>query len=176
MTSVLRLLSVSVAGTLVLLVVGSLGTRLDAQAIAIKLVDGRTGRPMADSHVNVWVGHDRRGTMVIPTDKDGVASLRLADNDRETDTRETWEALSIRVVRNPLVRFDDLLRVNAPFVQCEPHGSSYSWLATRSYSSAQVIREGIVTPNTCGKVTASPKPGELTILVRPLHWWEALKE
>jgi hypothetical protein len=40
----------------------------------------------------------------------------------------------------------------------------------------QVVQQGIVTANTCGKATASPKPGEVTIFVRPLTWWEQLKQ
>jgi hypothetical protein len=64
---------------------------------------------MSNSYVNVWVGTKRKEAMVIPTDKDGIARLRLTDND-------------------------------------------------------------------CGKATASPKPGELIIFVRPLTWWEKLKQ
>jgi hypothetical protein len=39
-----------------------------------------------------------------------------------------------------------------------------------------VLQQGIATPNTCGKATASPEPGDLIIFVRPLTWWEKLKQ
>jgi hypothetical protein len=58
----------------------------------------------------------------------------------------------------------------------QPQTPDYSWLDIREISTKQLMREGIVMPNTCGKATASPQPGELVIFVRPLSWWEKIKE
>lgn len=69
------------------LLVGSLGMSLGAQTISIKLVNGKNGHPIAGTCVNVWVGSERKAAMAIPTGRDGVASLRLTNEDAEISTR-----------------------------------------------------------------------------------------
>ncbi len=131
---------------------------------------------MSNSHVNVWVGNQRKDAMVIPTDKDGVARLRVTDNDEEVDLHMREKYTEDNVVIDPIVKYDELLRVNVPFVMCYPHVRDYSWLAITNVSTKQLLQQGIVWPNACGKTTASPKPGELIIFARPLSWWEKLKQ
>jgi len=71
-------------GLLALLFFASYATALHAQTIHIELVNGKTGRPITDrSLLNVWVGHENELTLEIPTDKHGVALLRLTHNDNE---------------------------------------------------------------------------------------------
>ncbi len=171
-----RLFFSSVLQLLVLLGFGPCGTVLCAQTIEIKLVNGRSGRPVADTCVNVWVGKERKAAMAIPTDKNGVARLRLTDRDSEIDTRNPWKGCGDFGVINPIVKYDDSLRINAGYVLCQQRTPDYSWLAMRDFSTEQVVRQGIVTANACGKATASPKPGEVIIFVRPLSWWEKLKQ
>lgn len=161
---------------LFLLVVGSFGTALRAQMIEVKLVNGRNGHPMSNSHVNVWVGTKRTEAMAIPTDKDGIAWLRLTDNDDEVDLHLREKHIGDDVVTGPIMKYDENFRVNVPFVICYPHVRDYSWLAIPNISTKQLLQQGIVWPNTCGKAVASPEPGELIIFVRPLSWWEKLRQ
>ena len=157
-----------------LLIAASLGKGAHAQSIHIKLVNGRNGRPIASTHVNVWVGKERKWAIVIPTDKDGVASLVLTDKEGEVNVPRV-DGYGSRVVINPVVKYDDDLEINAPYVLCQPGTPDYSWLAIRHISTKQVVGQGIVMPNACGKATASQTPGEVTIFVRPLSWWEKFK-
>jgi len=166
----------SVVQLLVLLAFCASGTVLFAQIVTIRLVNGRNGHPMSNSHVNVWVGPERKRTMVIPTDKDGLARLRLTDNDDEVDLHMRKKYVGDNVVTHPIVKYDENFQVNVPFVVCYPHVQDYSWLAITNISTKQLLQQGIVWPNACGKATASPKPGELTIFVRPLTWWEGMKD
>lgn len=160
---------------LLLLVLTTSATTVHAQMVTIKLVNGRNGYPISNSHVNVWVGTKSKEAIVIPTDKDGFARLRLTDNDAEVDLHMR-EHTGDNVALNPIVKFDETLRVNIPFVICYPHVRDYSWLSTTSIPTRQLLQQGIVWPNTCGKATASPEPGELIIFVRPLNWREKLKQ
>jgi len=153
-----------VSQSLVFLFLATSASYLCSQTVAIKLVNGRSGRPMADSHVSVWIGNDRKAAIVIPTDKYGIALRRGCRNCVGT------------AAIYPVVKYDDSLRVNVPFVLCESGGSNYSWLAIRRLSTRKLIKDGIVMLNTCGKATASPTPGELIIFVRPLNFREMLKE
>lgn len=166
----------SAVGAFTLFALGSSGARLCAQPVAIRLVNGKTGRAVSDTCVNVWVGRERKEAMSIPTDKDGVASLRLTDNDGQVDLHADGTRCGYFGVASPVVKLSDSLRINVGFVLCQPHGTDYSWLAVSRFSTKQLLQQGIVTPNTCGKATASPKPGELIIFVRQLRWWEKVKE
>jgi hypothetical protein len=71
-----------------LFVLASSGTVLRAQTIKIKLVNGKSGQPIANTCVNTWVGADRKEAMAIPTDKDGVAWLYLTDKDTDVNTQD----------------------------------------------------------------------------------------
>lgn len=156
-----------------LLIAASLGGA-HAQSIRIKLVNGRNGRPVAGKHVNVWVGKERKWAMAIPTDKDGVASLVLTDKEGDVNVPRV-DGDGSHVVVNPVVKYDDDLRINVPYVLCQPGTPDYSWLAIRHFSTKQVVDQGIVTPNACGKATVIQTPGEVIIFVRPLSWWEEFK-
>ena len=80
---------ISATGFLVLLLMVSCARVLRAQAIQIKLVNGKTGRAITDrSLLNVWVGHVRQLPFMVSPDKHGVAVLRLSPNDSEINVAE----------------------------------------------------------------------------------------
>lgn len=58
------------------------------QTVEIKLVDGRNGRHMGRSSVDVWVGHERKPAMILATDERGVARLRLTRTDSEVNVSD----------------------------------------------------------------------------------------
>lgn len=161
--------------SLVLLTFSSV-SKLSAQTIEIKLIDGRNGHTIENTCVNVWVGDERKYPLAIPIDNSGVARLRLTGSDAELNTNESWKSCGEFGVINPVVKYNDVIKVNVGYVVCEPHGTDYSWLAVKNVSTNQLVQKGIVTANTCGKATASPTPGELIIFVRPLNFWEKLKQ
>ena len=160
----------------VLIISACIGISLCAQSLEIKLVDGRNGLSMAGACVNTWVGSDRKEALAIPTDDAGVARLRLTVRDNEIDIHNRAQICGDFGVVNPVVKYEDTLRVNAGYVLCDSHKQDYSWLAIASLSTKELIQRGIVTPNFCGKATTSPTPGQVTIFVRPLTWWEKLKQ
>ncbi len=159
-----------------LFVLVSCGDTLRAQVVKVKLVDGKSGLPVAHSCVNVWVGDRQKAAMAIPTDSSGLASLRLTDRSDEVDTHSRWKDCGNFGVIDPVVLYADSIRINAGYVLCQSRPPAESWLAMTDFSTKQLIRDGIVTPNTCGKAATSPEPGELVIFVRPLSFWEKLKQ
>jgi hypothetical protein len=146
----------SAAQVLVLFVLAASATLLHGQALTIKILNGRSGHSMASGHVNVWVGNQRKEAMAIPTDKNGIARLRLTDHDSEVNISNRCKNCGTFGVVNPVVKYDDSLRINAGYVLYQPQTPDYSWLDIREISTKQLMREGIVMPNTCGKATASP--------------------
>jgi hypothetical protein len=151
-------------------------TTVCAQTLRIKLVNGRDGHPIADSCVNVWVGDRRKQAMAIPTDKDGIARLRLTENDGEIDVDNRWKACGDFGVIRPVVKYDDSFQVNVGYVLCQPHSPNNSWLSSQPFSTQLVLRSGVITGNVCGNAEASPEPGELVMFVRPLTFCERLKQ
>jgi hypothetical protein len=152
------------------------GIPLSAQTLEIKLINGQNGRPIAKTCVNVWLGDDRKDPLAIPTDTNGVARLRLTENDPEVKTDYRWKDCGDFGVISPVVKYKDYVKVNIGYVVCEPHGTDFLWLEIKHFPTKQLLREGFVTANTCGKPIASARPGELVIFVRPLSWWEKLKQ
>jgi hypothetical protein len=150
---------------------------VSAQTLEIRLVDGRNGRPMvgASSYVNVWVGTERKEAIVIPTDGKGVARIQLTSNASEVNIPNSQNSGSI-VVDHPIVKYDGSFRINAPYGFCGPGGSNYSWLGLETFSTKEVLDHGYSSANTCGRVTVSPQPGQVVLFVRPLTWWEKLKQ
>jgi hypothetical protein len=150
---------------------------LSAQTLEIALVDGRNGRAMvgSSSYVNVWVGTGRKEAIVIPSDGKGVARLRLTLNASEVNIPNSQNNGSI-VVDHPILKYEESFRINAPYVLCVSGGSNYSWLGLENFSTKEILHHGYVSPNTCGKVTVSPQPGQVVLFVRPLTWWEKLKQ
>jgi hypothetical protein len=153
------------------------GASLSAQELEITLVDGRNGRPMVgpSSHVNVWVGSERKEAIVIPTHENGVARIQLTLSPGEVNIPNSKNNGSI-VLEHPLVIYDESFQINTPYVLCAPEGSNYSWLRIGNFSTKEILLHGYASPNTCGKVTASPQPGQVILFVRPLTWWEKLKQ
>jgi hypothetical protein len=153
------------------------GISLFAQTLEIKLVDGRNGRPMVGttSYVNVWVGTQRKEAIAIPADGKGVARIQLTLNPGEVNIPNAKNSGSI-VVEHPVVMYDESFRMNAPYALCSSGGSNYSWLKLENFLTKEILSRGYVSPNTCGKSTDSPHPGQVILFVRPLTWWEKLKE
>lgn len=161
----------------VLLFLALPGMSLLAQTLEIKLVDGRNGRPMvsASSYVNIWVGNQRKEAIAIPTDGKGVARIQLTLNPGEVNIPNSKNSGSI-VLEHPIVMYDNFFRINAPYALCASKESNYSWLKLEKFSTKEVLNRGYVSPNTCGKGTDSPRPGQVILFVRPLTWREKLRQ
>jgi hypothetical protein len=158
------------------LVVSSRGLTLNAQTVRIRLLDGKNGHPFAGKCVNVWVGSGRKEAMALPTNQDAIASLNLTQNSAQVDTYLVWKACGLLGVINPIVKYSDQIEINTSYVSCEPHTPDFSWLAMKAFPTKEIVQSGIVTANTCGKAKASPEPGEIILFVRPLSFWEKMKE
>ncbi len=149
---------------------------LAAQTLEIKLVDGRNGRPMVgtSAYVNVWVGGERKEAIAIPTDDNGIARLHLTLNPNGENIPISTGHGTI-VEKHPVVKYDESIRINAPYVLCGTKGSR-SWLDLKSFSSKEVFDHGYTSGNTCGRFTAPPQPGQVVLFVRPLTFLEKMKQ
>lgn len=158
---------------LIVTLAGSFGTALRAQEIRIKVLDGRNGRPITNECVNVWVGKRTVASLLIPTNKDGIALLHLTDNDTETSVQNHGSACGSLGIIDPVLKYADTIGINSDYyMSCQAHPPDSPRL---SFSVKKLLQSGDSTTNVCGKVEASPKPGELVFFVRPRTWWEGMK-
>ena len=150
---------------------------LAAQTLEIKLVDGRNGRSMVgtSAYVNVWVGGERKEAIAIPTDDNGVARLQLTLNPNEENIPISTGHGTI-VEKHPVVKYDESFRINVPYVLCGVGEGNHSPLELKNLSTKEVLDHGYASGNTCGKVTASPQPGQVVLFVRPLRFMEKMKQ
>lgn len=166
---------------LALLFFASCGTALCAQIVQIRLVDGRTGRPVAGACVGAWMKDpSNKMTLFIPVDKNGVARLRLTQKDGEVDISYNPKlGCGGTGAINPVLKYDDTLRTystgyhpSCAFPESTPN-ARYNEI---DFSTIEVIQHGVVSANTCGKATASPQPGEVLLFVRPRNFREKVRD
>ncbi|HEY6846756.1 MAG TPA: hypothetical protein VI320_11125 [Terracidiphilus sp.] len=150
---------------------------LAAQTLEIKLVDGRNGRPMVgtSAYVNIWVGGERKEAIAIPMDDHGVARLQLTLNPNEVNVPNSTGHGTI-VANHPVVQYDESFRINVPYVVCGSGDGDRSPLGLKNFSTKEVLDHGYASANTCGKVTATPQPGQVVLFVRPLTFMEKMKQ
>jgi hypothetical protein len=172
--------ALSVLSLLMPIVFALSGTVLRAQTIQVKIVNGKNGHPVASRCMYVWVG-DRSNPSSGPlletqTDKNGIISLRLTHEDIKTNDESERLACGLAGSINPIAKYGDTISIHSGYALCQPRTPDYSWLAKADFSMEEVLQHGVATTNTCGKATASPKPGEVILFVRPLSWWEKMKQ
>ena len=149
---------------------------LAAQTLEIKLVDGRNGRPMVgtSAYVNVWVGKERKEAIAIPTD-DGAARLQLTLNPNE-ENMPISTGHGTMVEKHPVVKYAESFKINVPYVLCGSGEGNHSPLDLNNFSTREILDHGYASGNTCGKVTATPQPGQVVLFVRPLTFMEKMKQ
>ena len=118
--------------------------------IHIRLIDGRTGRPMKNEQVGLESGADYRD-ISVRTDKFGIASLNIS--------------------RDAVILAHNTNR----YVNC---GDERGGLIHNDFKVSEILSTGIVQaitqPNLCGKTSGKPRPGELVLFVRPWRLGEKI--
>ena len=155
---------------------GSCGSMLRAQDIRIRVVDGRNGHPLRDC-VNILTSPQQHApVLLLRTSKEGVALVRVGDEHAGTPAGS--DALPCKDVPSlgRVARVDMIAIWPDWDVDCRPPDES-SFLPPRVhfYPVEEILRFGVATGNTCGRLEVSAKPGELVLFVRPPHWWEAIR-
>lgn len=118
-------------------------------SIVIRLVNGRTGKPIRDRQVNIWLGAERMAS--IDANAHGEIPVDLT----ATSSHE--------------IRFSPDFRHDCRF------DTGFSKGDTLPYSLDEIMTHGIVGANLCGKATSTPTPGVLILFLRPRtmmeSWW-----
>ncbi|PYV31779.1 MAG: hypothetical protein DMG22_15605 [Acidobacteria bacterium] len=159
---------------LTLILASPFGTALHAQDIRIKVLDGRNGRLVTNECVYVYVGKNV-DPLEIPTNNDGMALLHLTNRDSATSIQHGDGPACRAGVVDPIVKYADTVGITSGsgrYMLCQRHQPGRLDLR---FSVEKVLKSGDSTANVCGKIEASPNPGELIFFVRPATWWERMK-
>jgi len=119
------------------------------QSITVRVLNARSGRPLARQSVTIsWP--DTLDKTVVSLGPDGTATLDLAG-------RSQFGMLP------------------GPRSSKEP--DSIAYIDCNDFSMVRVdavLNRGLVTANRCSsKISAKVKPGEIVFWGVPLHWWES---
>lgn len=165
----------------------SLAPVLHAQEVRIRVLNGRSGKPITNECLNVWIGAMRGTSLLLPTDNEGVVAFHL-ENGEVTSDAMSPRACNGAAFRGPKVlptAADSIFVTGGQHVVCQEYGRvaegdrptpNLVQKLMPSYSIKKILESGITASNTCGKIKAEPKPGELIIFERPTTFWERLHE
>ncbi|HEV2577064.1 MAG TPA: hypothetical protein VGU25_07620 [Acidobacteriaceae bacterium] len=154
---------------------------LRAQIIQIKIVDGRTGRPVSGACVGAWIKDaSNKMSLFIPADKDGAAQLRVTQKERDVDISYNPKlGCGGTGAINPILKYGDTLSTystgdhpSCAFAESIPNAR---WNEI-DFSTEEVLQHGVASANTCGNVTVSPKPAEVILFVRPRNFHEKVQD
>lgn len=122
---------------------------LIGQSITVRVLNARSGRPLARQSVTIsWP--DTLHKTVVNLGPDGTAKLDLAG-------RSEFGML--------------------PGPRSDKEPNSLSYIDCNDFAKVRtrdVLSRGLVTANRCSsKISAEVKPGEVVFWGVPLHWWES---
>jgi hypothetical protein len=111
--------------------------------------------------------------------------LRLNPNKKdEKEFNEKYKDCTGIEVDNPVVKYADSISIQTlpgdiswkaggggrsmGYVPCwvDSNQNKYSWTTITDFSTQDVLRQGVVTANTCGRAAVSANPGQVILFVR----------
>jgi hypothetical protein len=117
--------------------------------IHIRIINGKTGRPIKNETLRVWTTRDHIDADLWPTDANG--------------------AILLKVEGAAQIALDENLNASCRTLPANLQPSQFL------YSVAEILNKGIATDNTCGTVRVTAKPGELILFERPFTLMEKVK-
>lgn len=128
------------------------------KTITIRLLDGKTGQPIAPSNFLVRIDrHEAVHNEWLRMSDDGTAVVTAPADASFLSLQATYD-LSMEI-----------------YVNCdaakEKVKDTLHW-----YAIADILKTGVTAPNQCGKADAKAKPGEFVFFVRMRRWRDAPEE
>ncbi len=160
---------------------------LTAQDVRIRVLNSHNGRPVTDECLNIWIDYPDGPSFLLPTGRNGVVTLAFSEKG------VTANPVAVRACNGSAKGGSRSLPNGATsisvapdyYVPCEHYekavpGEPVTRDTLRklmpSYSLRAIIDAGMSTANTCSKRIIKADSGELVYFVRPIHWWEAMRE
>jgi hypothetical protein len=167
------------------MIIAHFALSLSAQEIRIRVLNGRNGKPVTKECLNVWIGPVRGVALFAPTNNEGIAVIHIRDIEATADDVSSSACRANSVGPRSIPKDSDTIAVvGSEYVACqeyakpapgEPPDPDLFGKLMPSYSIKRILELGVSSANTCGKIRAQARPGELVLFVRPMSRWERLK-
>ena|SRR5579872_4859836 len=148
----------------ILFAVAPIGLLAQTATIHVRVIDGRTGNNLSGMNLAFVDYH---------TDRDGSTHADL--NGRMTvETSVDGDSYIANPDAHGVLVFNGL--GSGFWIPCtrqkfyDSHPRTYG--SEHLYPVSTILASGLVASNSCSRRTATAKPGELIIFVRPATWWE----
>ena len=151
--------------TCILFAAASIGLLAQTAPIHIRVLDGRTGKNLSGMNLTFVDYHNDRdgsthadlnGRMIVKTSADGDSYVANPD------------ALGVLVF--------NVLGSSGAWMPCTRQklydSNTRTYGGEHLYPVSTIVASGLVANNSCSTRTATAKPSELIIFVRPPTWWE----
>ena len=137
--------------TLTLVPAASAQTKVET--VHIRVLNGHSGKPVKRADTS---------TLVFPLSPYTTPIERQADTQGNLSLLVPIEGqLTLTVIKHPSCRrLSKADRAKGP----------------AKVSLQDIFATGFVEANGCNQRSIAPSPGELIVYVRPLHWWESLRD
>jgi hypothetical protein len=155
------------------LVIVGVSSAARGQEVRVKFLDARTGRPVTYEAAQIWVGTSTRQLTAPANNKKGTAAfLYTGETIRAIWPHKTKES---RYYPTELTIPPGPIKIAAaPIVAA---GICWDLGPLRQgpwYPISEILQHGAVSDNNCGKATATPKPGELILFIKPIPAWKRI--
>jgi hypothetical protein len=148
----------------VLFGVAPIGLIAQTATIHVRVLDGRTGTILTGMNL-AFVDYHSDGDGSTPADLNGRTPVKTSvDGDSYVANPDSHGVLVFSGLGNGV------------WTRCTEQKLYDSHTRTigtdHLYPVSTIVASGLVTNNNCSRRTATAKPGELIIFVRPATWWE----
>ena len=134
----------------------------NARTITIRFLDGRNGKPITDKNINVWLHDNDHIADTWPNNAGGSHPTPNSKGELLLDLPDNLGYTMVRV--SPDYRVDCRYRKDSAFGSWGP-----------PYPLDDIVSNGLISQNMCGKIKVAPTPGVLVIFVRPRTFLELWK-
>lgn len=121
-----------------------------AQVITVRLLNGKTGKPIKNDRPNIWFG-DAKDPINPHISSNGEAVVSVND-----------------------AQFQELRVAPNQYADCRFKGDSLAGISVK-YSLKEIVTTGVVSANICGKDRVEPTPRVLVLYARPMTFLEILR-
>jgi hypothetical protein len=144
--------------------IAPIGLLAQTATIHVRVIDGRTAKNLSGMNLTFVDYHtdqdgsthaDLNGRMTVKTSVDGDSYI--ANPDAHGVLVFNWLASGVWTPCTRQKFYDSDTRT---------YGSEHL------YQVSTIVASGLVANNNCSRRTATAKPGELVIFIRPATWWE----
>lgn len=139
-----------------------------AQSITVLLLDGRTMKPIEHSWLNLW-SNLRGAALPLAFDSEGRANVLLITGKQD-------ESLAPASSGIPTLPYTDTLHIQLGFQPCWEKTAKTPQFERFSFSTKNILDGGLAEPNNCGSQKVAVHPGELVLYVKPLSFWQRMRD